>query len=84
MKNMITHDTASKRFEIVVDGYKAYVEYNVCNNTFDIIHTIVPQEIGGRGIARLLVETAYRYATDCGYHRKASCSYAAAWLKKNE
>ena len=38
--------------------------------------------VGGRGIAAQLVEAAYAYAENKGLAFKASCSYAAAWLKR--
>lgn len=82
MKPEISHNKNNCRFETVVDGYTAYVEYVIANNTIDIIHTIVPREIGGKGLAAALVEAAYRYGDSQGLQRKATCSYAAAWLKR--
>lgn len=58
MKPEISHNKNNCRFETVVDGYTAYVEYVIADNTIDIIHTIVPREIGGKGIAAALVEAA--------------------------
>ena len=78
----IKHDEALCRFEIEVDGYTAYVKYRIVDHALDIVSTVVPREIGGRGIAGKLVEEAYRYAVACGYERKATCSYAEAWLER--
>ena len=78
----IIHDEAQCRFEIKVDGYTAYVKYRIVDHALDIISTVVPREIGGRGIAARLVEEAYHYADACGYKRKATCSYAVAWLAR--
>ncbi|MEG1999272.1 MAG: N-acetyltransferase, partial [Bacteroidales bacterium] len=36
----------------------------------------------GRGIASALVSESYAYADAVGLKRKASCTYAAAWLKR--
>ena len=79
----ILHHPEQCRFETVVDGYTAYVEYEITNQALDILHTIVPKEIGGRGIAAELVATAYEYADGVGLATKATCSYAAVWLRRH-
>ena len=61
----IKHNAGQRRFEIEVDGYKAHVAYSIHDNGLDIRHTIVPSEIGGRGIASALVKAAYDFALKC-------------------
>ena len=59
----IVHDEAKKQFKVEVDGYTAHVAYQLTEDGgLDIRHTIVPEEIGGRGIASALVKAAYDYA----------------------
>lgn len=82
MQPEILHHEEKCRFESIVDGYTAYVEYRITNNAIDITHTIVPREIGGRGIAAALVKATYEYGDLNGWSRKATCPYAAAWLKR--
>lgn len=79
----IIHNKDLKEFSITIDGYKAYVSYIISNNSLDIRHTIVPKEIGGRGIASSLVKTAYDYALQENMIPIATCSYAATWLKRH-
>lgn len=79
----IVHDVSHCLFETVVDGVRAYVSYVIDNDCLDIEHTIVPPEIGGRGIAAALVKEAYDYALAQGLTPCASCEYAAAWLKRH-
>ena len=79
----ILHKPDESRFEMVIDGYTAFVEYVVDGKTLDIIHTIVPQPIGGRGIAAKLVEEAYKFADENGLGYSSTCSYAAIWLKRH-
>lgn len=62
MEYNIIHLPAKYRFETEVDGYTAYVQYRLSNDTLNIIHTIVPKPIEGRGIAAALVKHAYTYA----------------------
>lgn len=85
MKNMeIVHDENRKMFVTTVDGHPAYVEYRLSReNGLDILHTIVPEEIGGRGIASALVKAAYDYARSKGLKPVATCSYAVVWLQRH-
>ena len=53
---VIIHEPAQGRFYTTVDGYTAHVSYRIENGGLDIRHTIVPEEIGGRGIASELVK----------------------------
>ena len=59
MEYTVNHYPDKHRFEVVEDGLTAYVEYRLRGDALDIIHTIVPKPLEGRGIAATLVETAY-------------------------
>lgn len=83
MEYEVKHDEERHVFFIDTDGYRAYAEYVRTDSGLDIIHTIVPAEIGGRGIAALLVKTAYDYARQNGLKPVATCAYAAVWLKRH-
>lgn len=83
MKSKIIHDEAARRFEIQTEGYTAYLTYVVRGKILDIIHTFVPKELRGRGIAASLVEAAYRYSLEEGYSCQATCPYARTWLHQN-
>ncbi len=79
----INHLEEKKRFETVEDGVTAYVSYRIENGELDIRHTIVPEAIGGRGIASGLVKAAYNYARSAGLQPVATCSYAVSWLERH-
>lgn len=80
----IIHDEKSRRFVTEEDGFSAYVEYQLtADGGLDILHTIVPKEIGGRGIASALVKAAYDYAWDKGLKPVATCPYAVVWLQRH-
>ncbi|MDR2921168.1 MAG: N-acetyltransferase [Tannerella sp.] len=83
MDYKIVHLEDEQRFETEVDGYTGYVVYRIYDNCLDIIHTIVPQPIEGRGIAAALVKETYTYALEHNLRPQAACSYAAVWLKRN-
>lgn len=52
----IEHFPEKKVFQTVVDGETARLMYHVADGALDVRHTIVPGEIGGRGIASALVK----------------------------
>ncbi|TWV14323.1 N-acetyltransferase [Bacteroidaceae bacterium HV4-6-C5C] len=79
----IQNNIEKQRFETTVDGVTAYATYHIGNGGLDIRHTIVPEEIGGRGIASALVKAAYDYAIAEGLTPVATCSYAVIWLERH-
>lgn len=79
----ITHYPEENRFEIEKDGFTAYVRYVLYRDYLDIVHTNVPRQIGGMGIALALVEATYKYAVANQMRPQATCSYAVQWLKKH-
>ncbi len=83
MDYQIEHLPERRRFVTEVDGTTAFVEYDIYGQNLDILHTIVPRPIEGRGIASALVAAAYKYALENGYKCNATCSYAVRWLQRH-
>jgi len=46
-------------------------------------HTLVPPEIGGRGVAAMLVEALVADARAAGERIVPQCSYVDAWFRRN-
>ena len=69
MECEIIHQPEQNLFKTEVDGRTAFVQYRLLGDSLDIIHTIVPRPIEGRGIAATLVKAAYEaesYLLVCG------------------
>ena len=79
----IHHDTAMYRFETEVDGQRCELAYRLEGATMTILHTGVPEAVGGRGIAAQLVEAAFLAARIQGWKVRPACSYAAIWAGKH-
>ena len=79
----VTHDPAARRFATKVDGVEAHLEYLRHGDVITITHTIVPEVIGGRGIAGALVKAAMDHARAEGLKVNPVCSYSAAWMAKH-
>ena len=84
MEYHIEHIAKLHRFECQVSGYVAFAEYVLENNVINITKTYVPAPIGGQGIAGQIMQAIFEYAYKHGYNIKGTCTYAAAWLKKQK
>lgn len=80
----ITHNPTAQRFITTIDGTTAYLAYDIVDDhTLNYNHTIVPAELGGRGVGSALATFALDYAKD---HHKTivpSCSFVARFIEKN-
>ena len=79
----ITHDEQAKRFETSIDGYTGYISYQERDDTLVYDHTIVPQELGGRGIGSALVKHALNYAREQNKKVIPQCSFVSSYISKH-
>jgi predicted GNAT family acetyltransferase len=77
----IIHEINQQRFVVKKDGQEALLAYRLHNNEIDFYSTFVPPEFRGQGIAEKLVRTGIAWAKEQGYQMRASCWYAAKFLK---
>lgn len=79
----VAHNTAAKRFEVVVNGKTAYSKYLLAGNKMVIEHTEVPVGLEGRGIAGRIVRTELEYARAQKLVVLALCPYAKAFIGRH-
>jgi predicted GNAT family acetyltransferase len=79
----IRHDSSAHRFAVVVEGFDAFVDYTREGNVLAINHTLVPPEIGGRGVAAQLMQATLEFARTEGLKVDPRCSYAEAYLRRH-
>ena len=79
----ITNNKDKKQFEVTVDGHKAELVYRFRRKTMFFMHTYVPEEIGGRGIASKLAAAGLEYAKAKGHQIAVLCPFVAAYIKKH-
>lgn len=80
----IIHNQANQRFETIIDEHTAYLSYAIINDdTLDYNHTIVPPELGGKGLGKALVKVALDYAASHNKKVVPSCSFVASHIQKN-
>lgn len=78
------HDPTRQRFSVDTDGQRAELAYRLEGERMTITHTHVPEAIGGRGIAAVLVEAALHYARQAGWKVVPECSYAEAYVRRHQ
>ncbi len=78
------HDnTTLHRFEFVEEGHLAFAEYRIEGGVITFTHTIVPPEIGGRGVASRLIGAALASARARGFKVVPQCSFVAAYIERH-
>lgn len=73
----------SKRFELSVDGYIAFINFKERNTVISLIHTESPPELAGRGVATALIEKTLSYIEENRYELVPLCPLVFAYIKKN-
>ncbi|MDO4249929.1 MAG: GNAT family N-acetyltransferase [Moraxella sp.] len=71
------------RFEIYVDGFVAFEDYQIFDGGIAYTHTEVPKELGGRGIAKFLIKTILDDAAAKGLKVKPVCPMVRAFIDKH-
>jgi predicted GNAT family acetyltransferase len=79
----IVNNTEASRFEVELDGHLAICDYKRQGDTLVMPHTVVPPELGGRGIAAALVAAALDWARSEGLRVRPTCSYVAAYMQRH-
>jgi predicted GNAT family acetyltransferase len=71
------------RFELVVDGETAFLQYERTAKALVLVHTEVPPALRGRHLADLLAKAAIARAHDEGRQVVAVCPFVKAYLRKH-
>ena len=79
----VHHDPDARRLHTRVEGHEAELRYSLRDGRMVIDHTGVPDAIGGRGIAGILVKAALDHARSQGWRVVPACSYSAAYIERH-
>ncbi len=80
---LITNNEKEQQFQVRVDGELAYLEYRFYKGDIALMHTEVPDQLGGKGIASALAEYAFKYARDHNMPVMVYCPFVGGYLKKH-
>ena len=71
------------QFQLVVNGYVSKIEYSLKEGKLFLIHTEVPEELAGQGIAAYLAKGAFQLIEEQGKKIVPMCSYINTYLRKH-
>lgn len=81
--NAIRHDTASSRFEMDIGNTTALIEYVRAGGRVTFIHTFVPPELRGQGLAEQMVRAALAWARSEKLKVVPQCTYTARFIERH-
>jgi uncharacterized protein len=79
----VIDNTKEERFEVSIDGVLAGLTYRRRGDRLILVHTGVPDALGGRGVGGLLVQAAVAKATAEGLTVVPLCPFARSWLERH-
>lgn len=79
----VVNNQKNLQFEVHLDGHLAELVYRLRSNTIYLMHTGVPDAIGGQGIASVLAKYALDYSLDQGYEIVVYCPFVKAYMSRH-
>lgn len=70
-------------FELFVEGYRAFIDYKTKGDKVYLIHTDVPVELEGKGVAAAIVTKTFEYMEARHLKLVPLCPYVQAYLKRH-
>jgi predicted GNAT family acetyltransferase len=78
------HDNPTQnRFEAISDGHIAMAEYKLAPGLITFTHTLVPPELGGRGLGTALIRAGLASARERGLKVVPICPFFAKYIKEH-
>ena len=80
----VIHEIENERFVADINGDKAYAVYNLQDDIIKLNSTYTPPHLRGRGIAKIIVETVFKYAKENNLKVQPICSYVKTFISRNK
>ncbi len=81
---LVTDRADRERFEVVIDGHIAFLEYERRPGALALIHTEVPDDLRGRGVGAALAEAGIAAARAEGRRVVAICPFVRTYLRTRD
>jgi uncharacterized protein len=79
----VVDNTDRHRLEVRIDDHVAHLDYTLHDGRLTLVHTEVPEALGGRGLGGILVQAALDKAIAGGFVVVVVCPFAKSWLEKH-
>lgn len=79
----LINNEAIHNFELIIDGKRSFIDYKQKGDKIYLIHTEVPEEMEGMGVAAAIVEKAFNYIESNHLKLVPLCVYVLAFLKRH-
>ncbi|MFC2074097.1 GNAT family N-acetyltransferase [Campylobacterota bacterium] len=83
MSYTLIHNEPECKYEYHIDGHIAYITYDDQNGNMHLTHTIVPDALAGKGLAKMLLEDVLEQIKQDNKKAVAQCSYIVKYQEKN-
>ncbi|ALI98891.1 GNAT family N-acetyltransferase [Rufibacter tibetensis] len=83
MEPEIINNPAAHKFETTVEGKTAFIQFKLRGDVMTVLHTIVPEELEGRGLAAAMSTHVLKYLEAEKMQLVPLCPYMLAFLKKH-
>ena len=83
MSHTLIHNENECKYEYHIDGFVAYITYEDKNGKMYLTHTIVPEELAGKGLARTLLEDVLEQIKKANKKAISVCSYIVKYEEKH-
>jgi predicted GNAT family acetyltransferase len=82
-EHILIHNEKENKYEFHIDGHIAHITYDNQNGVLHITHTIVPDALAGKGLAKTLTIAVMEEIEKQGLKMQPKCSYTVAFVEKN-
>ncbi|WP_345160424.1 GNAT family N-acetyltransferase [Pontibacter saemangeumensis] len=83
MEIEVKDNPAQHRFETTIEGHTAFIAYKLRPGVITVLHTEVPKELEGRGIAGAMTKYVLDYIATNNLQLVPLCPYMRVYLKKH-
>mgnify|MGYP000014479304 FL=1 len=83
MSHTLVHNEPECKYEYHIEGNIAYITYDDQDGNMHLTHTIVPDALAGKGLAKQLLEDVLEQIKKDGKKAVAKCSYIVKYQEKN-
>jgi predicted GNAT family acetyltransferase len=79
----IINNEERQQFQTTIDGETAFLEYRLHDGKVVLMHTEVPDKLGGKGIGTPLAAYGFQFAKEKGLPVKIYCPFVLAYAKRH-